>query len=194
MTLKKTFTPLKLYLLSLTILLAIHNVYGGEYDKVIIPVKYEMLDDSTIRREVHFIISGDLSDSLNSYKAKNYKNCIVNKYRPNGWEFYTVFNDTGIRCKKDRCALYRSPGQDIIKSVSFFHVKYGLIFIPPSFAALNAEIFKNFGAQAICTVSAYSSKDRWRHYLRLDFESGERKTMFLIIIKNSNFYQCVVSE
>jgi hypothetical protein len=70
-----------------------------------------------------------------------------------------------------------------------------LDFTPHSLSTINKEIASVFGGQSVsCVIKSYISKDRLKNYLYLGVENGGKKLEYVLIIKNSEFYQCIISK
>jgi len=181
---------------SLLLLLVNGITYGKQYDTVIIPVTADKLQDEIITKDVLSILNGKANDNLYEYKPKGKGNLVTTNYRGDGWCFYVGFSEK-IRTKKERNEfnIFCPSSKFFLEGVSYFHVKYMLDFTPHSLSTINKEIVSIFGGQSVsCVVKSYISKDRLKNYLYFGIENGGKKLEYVLIIKNSEFYQCIVSK
>ncbi len=169
-----------------------NKAYAGDYDKVIVPINLDKLQDSTIRKEVLSITEGNTRDYLHEYKTKHYENMMVTEYKSNGWSFYIHFPNKIITREKGRFETYLEPHDILVESIRYFHVKYMLRFQNQALSNINNEISAYFGKQPIvCTARSYISHNRLRNYLCLAIENDGKILEYILVLENSGFYQCV---
>lgn len=187
---------MKRILFSFLLILVNGITYGRQYDTVIIPVTANKLQDEIISKDVLSILNGKANDNLYEYKTKGKGNLVATNHRGDGWCFYVGFSEK-IRAKKVRNEfdVYCSSSKFFLEGVRFYHVKYMLAFTPRSLNTINREIASIFGGQSVsCVVKSYISKDRLKNYLYLSMENGGKKLEYVLIIKNSEFYQCIINK
>jgi hypothetical protein len=182
---------MKYIFFSLLLFLLSGIAYGEEYDAVIIPVTADKLQDEIISMHILSILNRKPNDDLYEYKQKGRKSLLMNHYKHQNWMLYVNFHEQ-VKAKGTFNA-YCPPDKSFVDDISYYHVKYMLAFTSHSLSAINKEIASVFGGQHIgCLVKSYISKNRLKSYLYLGMENEGRKLEYVLIIKNSEFYQCVI--
>lgn len=130
------------------------------------------------------------------YKIKGSGNLVMAHYKSKSWRFYVAFSEK-IRTKKVKRQfdIFCPSENAFIDGIRFFHVKSMLRFFPHSLNHINANIVSLFGGRSVsCEVKSYTSNDRLRHYLYLSMETEGEKLEYVLIIRNSEFYNCVINK
>ena len=173
----------------------------GEYDSVINPITIDKLQDETIKQDVFSILHGGANENLYEYETKCTKNVLTSNYGHASWTFYTIFNGKikakgkGMIKAKGMLKTYCQANKALIEGISFLHVKYVLRFTPNSLSVINKEILSVFGEQPIAfRVKSYISENRYQNYLFLSITNNDKKIDFVLVINDSEFYECVMSS
>lgn len=158
------------------------------------PVPLEQVRDSICAQEVKAILSGTPVSGKFMYKTQCGMNNIIHAVK--SWEFsISLNNEISDGVDKNQFSFNCSSGKPVLNFMHFMHVKYMDISKDSMLLLVNKEIADlcNNGPLNLST-KAYMSGDASRHYLYMAFSNGTQKKEFVFIIKQSNFYQCVLKN
>ncbi len=181
----------KLILYSL--LLVSHCLYAKTYNKTVIPIAIDEIQDSTIKTDVASILNRT-AIHLSAYKTNIKDGPISLNYKNSNWMFYVQLPTTAIKHNKadNSLTIGKQQNEPLLQTISYYHRKYMLRFEPNSLSTVNENISTLFEGQKVTThAEAYISEDRLRKYLCIYANGNEHQITLVFIIKDSDLYQCI---
>lgn len=174
----------------------IFQVSNGNQDSSISLIPVELLENEKIKNDVLLILKDKVSDSLYSYKRKNNKYVIMNTHKGVNFQFFTTISNGIYRSNRsDSLVLTEKNKERFISDIRFFHRKYMLLIDNNLCDLINEEIRNVFkDTSTNYSINGYVSKDYEAHYLHIQLKNAADTVNYIIIVKKSQFYNCVTSR